>query len=217
MIPETKVDRCLWLRENFPVNSRSVSKRKLVHDHGVNDADYVVNPKINGKRTPCPAYSLWRSVVQRCCDIEFKNKNIAYRNVLLCEEWRYFMAFREWWLKFYKEGYDIDKDLLSSAGKIYSPNTCLFVPEWLNLFIKDSTNMPDHDKGVFYEKDRNKFKATLKHLDKTLNIGRYDTAAAASEAVIKAKIFIAESRKAEIESVREGLFSVVLKLIREGR
>ena len=35
--------------------------KKLVCGVGNNDADYAVNPRINGKRGMCPAYQAWRN------------------------------------------------------------------------------------------------------------------------------------------------------------
>lgn len=37
----------------------------------------------------------------------------SYIGVTVCDEWRSFMKFREWWLENHVDGWQIDKDLLT--------------------------------------------------------------------------------------------------------
>lgn len=216
MIPTRKVDRSMWLRANFPANKSSKTKRQTICNYGINDADYLVNPTFEGMRVPCFAYATWRGMIQRSKDVDYKNKYKCYDYVDVCDDWQNFMAFRRWWLDNYKEGYELDKDLLSGSHKTYSPATCVFLPKWLNLFIKDKPNGSDSPKGVFFEENRGKFKATLKSDDITLNLGRFSSQQEAVAAVIDAKINIAFSRKTYIDSVGIGLFDIVISKIKEG-
>lgn len=213
MVPVRKVDLSMWLRANYPINKSSKSKRKSICGFGINDADYVVNPTINGCRIPCLAYATWRGLIQRSVDLGYKLKHPAYQDVTVWAGWQHFMAFRRWWLFNYIEGYEIDKDLLSPDVKVYSPATCIFIPQWLNVFIKET---PNKSKGVLFEADRNKFKATLKHENRTINLGRFDSAQSASRAVKEAKLNIIYSRKNLIEDLRPGLLSIVIRKVEEG-
>ena len=45
--------------KEITINKMSLSRRKLIHDVGVNDAGYIVRPKINNKFILCPFYSKW--------------------------------------------------------------------------------------------------------------------------------------------------------------
>lgn len=216
MVPSRKVDLSMWLRANYPINKSSKSKRKTICGAGINDADYIVNPTIAGVRAPCLAYATWRGIIQRVVDLNYKEKHPAYRDVTVCDDWLRFMSFRRWWLFNYVEGFDIDKDLLSCAGKIYSPSTCVYVPRWLNVLLKDDLTPPAIAKGVLFEVDRGKFKATLKHENKTLNLGRFNSAEEAAYEVRRVKRSIIYSRKALIESIRPGLFDAVMLKFKEG-
>jgi hypothetical protein len=84
-------------------------------------------------------------MLQRCYSKKIKEKNPTYKDVTCCDEWLFYPNFKEW----YDENYYIvddevmclDKDILNKGNKLYSPNTCVFVPKSINsLFTKrDST------------------------------------------------------------------------------
>jgi hypothetical protein len=86
------------------------------------------------------ARQIWNGIRQRV------RKNTAYRDVKICEEWEKFDNFLEWFKDqvdkgWYRYGRQIDKDLLSPKNvKIYSPETCCFVPPRVNAFAIDSSN-----------------------------------------------------------------------------
>jgi hypothetical protein len=71
-------------------------------------------------------------------------------------------------------GKQIDKDLLLSGNKCYSPDTCVFISPQLNKFLQDAfSNKRDGGvKGYYFDKWRGKFVAQcsdhttgkLKHL-----------------------------------------------------
>ena len=71
------------------------------------------------------AYSLWTNIVQR-------HKSLGYHDVKVCEEWRESWVFLQWYARNYVEGYELDKDLKVPGNRLYSPDTCLFIPRTLN-------------------------------------------------------------------------------------
>lgn len=92
---------------------------------GVNDIDYISTSK---------CYRKWKSILERTSPTYSRK---AYENVSICEEWRTFSNFKRWFDENYIEGFAIDKDLLSSPeNKIYSPQTCCFLPRIINNAIK---------------------------------------------------------------------------------
>ena len=55
---------------------------------------------------------------------------------------------------------DLDKDILVKGNKIYSPETCMFVPQNINkLFTKSNKIRGKYPIGVYFNKNANKFKA----------------------------------------------------------
>lgn len=93
------------------------------------------------------AYSLWISMLARAYDDKFHQKHQTYSDVEVCKEWLNFQNFAKWCYsnKFinYKDDkgrrYELDKDILVKGNKIYSPETCCFVPKDINLIFSNST------------------------------------------------------------------------------
>ena len=86
------------------------------------------------------AYRHWTNMLQRCYDEKHRCKYLAYKDCFVCEEWLNFSGFLNWFLNTEnstKENYHLDKDILVKGNKIYSPETCCFVPAEINsLFTK---------------------------------------------------------------------------------
>lgn len=127
-------------------------------------------------------YGVWNNMLQRCYNSDnIDNKN-TYREVTVCKDWHNFQNFIEWYINNYKEGWHLDKDVLIKGNKVYSPETCCFIPSEINaLFTKRGKLRGGYPIGV--SKDNNKFKATLR---KT-NLGRYLTPEEAFQAYKIAK------------------------------
>jgi hypothetical protein len=70
----------------------------------------------------------WNAMLTRCYRIK--------RGAVVCDEWHNFQNFAFWFEENYKEGYDLDKDLFSGNVKIYSPETCVFLPSRINNFLR---------------------------------------------------------------------------------
>lgn len=125
--------------------------------------------KRNNKVDNTKEYTLWYSMMRRCFDENFKNKNPTYKNVTCCNEWRLFENFYEWlhsqsnfdkWFDGYGTGYKwaLDKDILIKGNKIYSPETCCLVPSIVNhLLIKRDNHRGDYP--ICIEKKNNKYQA----------------------------------------------------------
>lgn len=112
---------------------------KLAYGVGINDADYVVNPTINGRTVKCKIYTMWINMLQRCYDLKSLEKCPTYLGCSVDKEWHSFMNFRSWVLTQDFEGKQLDKDLLYSGNKIYSKDTCVFISRALNMFMTEST------------------------------------------------------------------------------
>jgi len=82
------------------------------------------------------------------------------------------------------KGKQLDKDLL--GDKLYSPDTCCFVPQWLNsLFLDSGRSRGKYPIGVC--KYRNKFEAQIRINNKHKYLGVFNTAKEAHSVYLKAK------------------------------
>lgn len=106
--------------------------------------------KCNGKHTE--AYVKWHSMLVRCYDIIYQKRQPNYIGCEVSEEWLNFQTFGDWFELNYKEGYALDKDILTKGNKIYSDKTCCFVPQEINsLFIRGSRVRGEYPIGVSKE------------------------------------------------------------------
>ena len=101
------------------------------------EGEYKV--KENGK--PTRIYDTWKSMLRRCYDKKYHEKYPTYKDCTVSEEWHNFQNFAKWYDNNYYEIKGeimaLDKDILFKHDKIYSPDTCIFVPERINLlFVK---------------------------------------------------------------------------------
>ena len=93
----------------------------------------------NGKMIK--VYDTWHSMLTRCYDFKYHEKHPTYINCEASEEWHNFQNFGYWYdnnhYEVEGEKMCLDKDILLKHNKIYSPKTCIFVPETINkLFLK---------------------------------------------------------------------------------
>ena len=132
-----------------------------VYGHGyMGEGKY--KSKKNGKHTRC--YQTWHGMLERCYDPKYHKKEPAYKDCEVCDEWLNFQNFAKW---FYKNYYEVlgermhlDKDILVKHNKLYSPETCIFVPQPINsLFTKRKSKRGSEPIGVSYRNDRNKYRA----------------------------------------------------------
>ena len=145
----------------------------------VYEVGYIGNEIIkdeNGKYLK--SYTIWHGIMQRCCDLKFKEKHPTYKECDICEEWKYYGNFKRWYDKNYYEiegeRVHLDKDILIKGNKIYSPYTCIFVPNRINsLFIKSDNTRGEYPIGVC--KIDNKYMASCSMKDYNKTIGRFNT------------------------------------------
>lgn len=116
--------------------------RKLVCGVGVNDSDCPVTvwEVVEGKYRQaglCPFYQAWRCMLQRCYSEAFRVRKKSYAGCSVAKDWHRLSSFKAWMQTQDWEGKQLDKDLLIPGNKIYSPETCVFVSQRLNLFLSD--------------------------------------------------------------------------------
>lgn len=156
------------------------NSNKLVHGIGIKGDKY---PSRNGVEM-LKEYSLWTDMLLRCTK-KVLLKRPTYEGTACSESFKSYTFFYEWcnqqkgFNEKDKNGrkWNLDKDLLVKGNKLYSEDTCVFVPHRINsLLIKRDACRGEWPVGVYWSKKPCKFvarcnisKGVQKHL------GNFDT------------------------------------------
>ena len=162
----------------------------LVLDIGINDADYPVAKKINGKLVICPIYRKWLDMLKRCYSKKFQEKRPNYIGCTVCDEWLTFSGFESWMKNQDFKGKSLDKDIILVGNKKYSADNCVFVNPLTNSFMSDRANARgSYPIGVSLELKLNKFRARCNNpfTKKNEYLGLFDYPNQAHEAWRKRK------------------------------
>lgn len=128
--------------------------------------------KVDGKITD--AYNVWHDMIRRCYSETAKEKFPAYYHICMVSKlWHNYQTFAEW---FDNNKYNvggrlhIDKDILFPGNKMYNPETCLLVPQRINMLFVNLPNKHGLPNGIGLTNTK-KYTASYngKHL------GTYDT------------------------------------------
>lgn len=138
------------------------------------------------------SYRRWRNMLDRCYNPKDKQYKIYGGNgVTVCKEWQCYESFEIWWDEHYyeleNERVELDKDILIEGNKVYSPETCIFVPQKINSFFSKGTRRDKNSElpmGVI--KYKSKYKACIVIDGKNNYMGIYDTIKEAEQSYKKA-------------------------------
>ncbi len=162
-------------------------KRSLVFGVGINDWAGAV--KVDGK--DIKEYKLWQSMLQRCFTGGYNQKHPTYEGVTCSKDWLSMTSFIKdvsQMKGFGLNGWELDKDILQKGNKLYSKDTCCFVPHEINmLLIKRDNARGEWPIGVYFHKARGKFRASLAINGKRKHLGLFTTPEEAFQAYKKAK------------------------------
>lgn len=164
--------------------------KNLVCGVGTNDADYLVQPKVNGKQVVCPYYRTWTNMLRRAYSTNCHKKQPTYIGCSVCTEWHSFMAFRAWMMNQNWRGMQLDKDFLNQGNKVYGPKFCMFIPSVVNKFITDSgCSRGEWPIGVYFNKPSRKFLAKCRSpfTDKQVHLGYFANPEEAYQAWLERK------------------------------
>ena len=158
-------------------SKNSLANRKLLHGYGINDAEYMVRCRdANSDELFCPYYKKWSGMITRCYSKRLHEKSPTYKDCFVCDEWLTFSNFKLWMKQQDWKGMELDKDLLVSGNKSYNPNTCIFVPRYINTLIIDcGASRGENKKGVCFDKAKGKYLASCREYGKNRYLGRYKT------------------------------------------
>jgi len=129
--------------------------------------------KVNGVHIK--SYEVWHDMLKRCYSAYVHKKRATYIGCTVCEEWLNYSNFKKWYDEniYYIEGQKmhLDKDILVKGNKIYSPETCVFVPQDINvLFTKTNAKRGNYPIGVYFKIESQKYVAQLQDNIKNKNL-----------------------------------------------
>lgn len=143
-----------------------------------------------------PMYKRWTGMLDRCYNPEHHRYN-AYgaKGVTVCERWKRFDYFLEDIVKLpgYQDminnpsvKYQLDKDILQqgvpSNQKVYSPETCKFLPEIQNNIQRIIDSKPNCINNQYYGvqlTEAGTYSVRIRDGNKNVNCGTYDNIIAA--------------------------------------
>lgn len=105
----------------------------------------------DGKHTE--EYVVWKNMIVRCYYIKEKDLHPTYYDsCTVCEEWHDFQNFAEWYIRNRYKTHGrlhLDKDILYPNCRVYSPSTCMLVPQRINmLFVAHLPNNYGLPEGI---------------------------------------------------------------------
>ena len=166
--------------------SRAIESSKLVQGIGTKGTLYPTwNGKINLKE-----YDIWVNMLRRCTE-KLWTKRPTYIGTTCSENFKSYSFFYEWCQTQFGFGnidekgksWQLDKDILFKGNKVYSEDTCVFVPHKINTLItKSDCTRGSYPVGVSLDKNNRKFAAYCNDGVSQQMIGRFATEIEAFEA-----------------------------------
>lgn len=161
--------------------------KKKVYGVGYNSGDTY--PVMSSPNIKSKAYSIWKDMLRRGYSETYKDKRETYRNVNVCDQWHDYQVFAEWFYNNYKEGFQLDKDMVKKDNLTYCPEYCRFIPRDLNSIVVNRIGKARNNElplGVSYSNVKSKpFCAWCNNgSGKTVNLGSYVTVEEAKNAYI---------------------------------
>jgi len=163
-----------------------------VYGIGINNLKFPTK----NKRSILKEYDLWTDMLKRSTE-KFWKTNPSYIGTSISDNFKHYSFFYEWCQEQVGFGnkeengrsWQLDKDLLIKGNKLYSEDTCCFVPARINTLL---TNCRDYRGeyyiGVNWHKGEAKFRAQCKDgVGKQKHLGYFDAAHEAFEAYKKFK------------------------------
>ena len=125
-------------------------------------------------------YKIWSYMLMRCYDPKYQEKEPAYKG---CTVEKYLLNFQnmcEWLEKNYYEipgeRMCLDKDILYKRNKIYSRDTCIFVPEKINLLFTKRDNSRGKDPIGVYQLPSGNYQVSCNNgYGRKIYLGTYST------------------------------------------
>lgn len=137
------------------------------------------------------AYRIWTKMLERCYCEATQHKNPTYIGCQVSDCFKNFQHFYSWCSNqtgFYVEGFALDKDILVKGNKVYSEDTCCFVPKEINnLLLTSKRNRGNCVLGVYKINKSEKYRAEVRRNGRGCSLGCFNTEIEAFQAYKEAK------------------------------
>ena len=148
---------------------------KLVHGVGFNDRKYPVF--VNGEKVK--SYILWQAILERCYCKKYQERKPTYSDCKVSDNFKSYSYFYEWLVKQIGYGlsdWELDKDIIYKGNKLYSEDTCAFVPSSINVFFTNRRSLRgEQPVGVYFHKHKKLFIAQCGLNGRTKYLGAFKT------------------------------------------
>ena len=172
------------------IRNGNVKDQYLASVFGVGVVGTKYPSKVNGRNIK--EYDLWTHMLQRCYSDVYKKKYPTYIDCEVSDNFKSYEYFYEWChnqIGFGNNGWHLDKDLLVKGNKVYSEDSCVFIPREINLLLtKRTASRGEHLIGVHWCKTHKAFVARVnKNKGKREHLGLFKTELEAFNAYKEAK------------------------------
>ena len=142
-----------WIFEHGTYSNFKDGKIKCPYEPRVFGVGYIGEGKYKVSENNI-WYKIWCDMLRRCYDPKSQEKYPTYKGCIVENKWLNFQNICEWLDKNYYEVPSeimcLDKDILYKGNKIYSRETCIFVPQRINnLFVKHDNARGNNPIGMY--------------------------------------------------------------------
>ncbi len=180
-----------------------LNRRNPLYGIGINDSDEpsCIKGWADGKYKivwRCPVYSKWKGMLTRCFSEDYHSKFPCSKDNTVVEPWLTFSNFKEWAdTQIWTSDLHLDKDILVRGNREYGPNTCSFIPGYINTLLTTHATAKrkyNYPIGAVWIKENQNFSARCKINGKLVHLLTTDDPMEAHKAWQNAKA-------GEIESI----------------
>ena len=178
------------------IRNGNVKDHYLPSVYGVGILGTKYPSTVNGVLTK--GYTLWCNMLKRCYSDTCQKKQPTYEGCRVSENFKSYEYFYDWrneQIGFGVDGWQLDKDLLVKGSKIYSEDSCVFIPSEINKVLTKRTALRGkYLIGVSWNNTNKAFVARVnKNKGKSEHLGFFNTEIEAFKAYKQAKeIYIKE-------------------------
>ena len=149
-----------------------MNKNGLIHGVGLYEkGKYLAS--LNSR--PTRHYRTWYGMLERC----YSGRQPTYIDCYVDPRFYSFQEFMLWaeqQIGFTQDRFALDKDILIKGNKVYSPETCVFVPQEINaLFTNTNAVRGDYPIGVYLDKRNNRYRAGVNRNGRKDKLGKFRT------------------------------------------
>ena len=125
-------------------------------------------------------YIIWYHMLTRCYNPKYQEEKPTYKECMVEDYLLNFQHMGKWidenYYEISGEKMCLDKDILCKGNKVYSRNTCIFVPKRINnLFVKSDKSRGNNPIGVSLTQSGNYRAYCNNEYGKRISLGTYTT------------------------------------------